>query len=359
MKILINALSGIGDAVMFFPALALLKKHRPDAQIDMLAMFSQVRDIFSNSPLLNKIYHIDFLHQSKFKSLQEVMAIRSNKYDYSINVYPSNRWEYNVLQRILGAKRRLATKYLNYSRRELDFLNTDLAHEVKDRHNVMQNFDLIKFIAPESNEQELGPYAVLIKKEDEEWANNFIKKNKLNASMLIGFHAGSQTFKRHINKRWAAGKYTELAKKLALDYGAKTLLFGTEMDVNNKIHNNAAEVTLIPETKNITESIALMKHCSLFVTNDTALMHIAAALQIPTIAIFAYTNYKELYPWKNKHIIVRRELACSPCFFNSPRPVQCIYIEDEEFKCIKEIELDEVCKACRKLIEEVPGNIKT
>jgi heptosyltransferase-2 len=141
---------------MFFPALELLKKHGPDAQSDLLAMFSQVRDIFSNSPLLNNIYHIDFLHQTKFKSLQEVMAIRKNKYDYSVNVYPSNRWEYNVLQRMLGAKRRIAVKYLNYSRRELDFLNTDLIHEVKDRHNVLQNFDMIKLIIPKAEENELG-----------------------------------------------------------------------------------------------------------------------------------------------------------------------------------------------------------
>src|SRR4030095_9826105 len=358
MKILINALSGIGDAVMFYPALSLLKKHMPEAQIDMLAMFSQVRDIFSNSPHLHKIYHIDFLHQTKFKSLQEVISIRKNKYDFSINVYPSNRWEYNVLQRMIGAKRRIGVKYLNYSNRELDFLNTNLVREVKDRHNVLQNFDLIKAIVPEANETDLGHYEIIIDKKAEEWANNFIMENNLNGKLLIGFHAGSQTFKRHINKRWAAYKYTELAKKLFSDFGAKVLLFGTEKDVNNKIHNDSPDVTLIPDAKTITESIALMNRCRLFITNDTALMHIAAALQIPTVAIFAYTNYKELYPWQNNHIIVRRELACSPCFFNSPNPVTCIYSGDEEFKCIKGIELEEVYIACRKLIEEIPRDIK-
>jgi heptosyltransferase-2 len=88
------------------------------------------------------------------------------------------------------------------------------------------------------------------------------------------------------------------------------------------------------------------------------LLCILRQLQHSNCPIFAYTNYKELYPWKNKHVVVRRELACSPCFFNSPRPVQCIYTGEEEFKCIKEIEVDEVYAACRKLIEEVPRNIK-
>jgi len=128
-------------------------------------------------------------------------------------------------------------------------------------------------------------------------------------------------------------------------------LFGTEKDVNTAIHETAGDITFIPETKTITQSIALMKHCSLFVSNDTALMHISAALQIPTVAVFAYTNYNELYPWKNKHIIVRHDLPCSPCFFNSPKPVNCIFTGDEEFKCIKEITTEEVYSACKTLIE--------
>lgn len=350
MKILINALSGIGDAIMFYPALVLLKKHLPDSQIDMLAMFSQVRDIFQTSPHLNRIYHIDFLHQTKFKSLREVMAIRRNRYDFSLNVYPSNRWEYNLLQRILGAKKRIAVRYLNVSKRELDFLNTDLIDEVRDRHNVLQNFDEIKVIVPDITEDELGPYEIMIIKEDKDWSDKYIRDNNLNGRTLIGFHAGSQTFKGHINKRWDYKKYIEIANRLASDFGAKVMLFGTESDVNNNILEQTGEISLVPETKTITQSIALMKRCKLVVSNDTAIMHIAAALQVPTIGIFGYTNYRELYPWKNKHIIIRRELDCSPCFFNSPRPVNCIFTGEEEFKCIKGIAVDEVYEACKKLL---------
>jgi heptosyltransferase-2 len=336
---------------MFYPAFALLKKHLPDSQIDMLAMFSQVRDIFSASPHLNKIYHIDFLHQTKFKSLREVMAIRRNKYDYSINVYPSNRWEYNLLQRMLGAKRRIAAKYLNFSRRELDFLNTDLVKEVKNRHNVLQNFDQVRVIVPGIKEEELGPYEIILKQEDEGWVNKYVANNNPGNKKLIGFHAGSQTFKGHINKRWNYKKYIELAKKLSAEYNAMILLLGTENDVNESINSETKEITLIPETKSITQSIALMKKCKLIVSNDTAIMHIAAALQVPTVAIFGYTNYKELYPWNNKHVIIRRKLDCSPCFFNSPRPVNCIFSGEEEFKCIKGIGIDEVYDACRKLLD--------
>jgi len=244
----------------------------------------------------------------------------------------------------------IAAKYLNFSARELDFLNTELIKEIKNRHNVLQNFDKIKVIAPEINEEELDPYEIILRKEDEDWAGIYIKNNNLNVNPLIGFHAGSQTFKGHINKRWDYRKYIEVAKKLSVDYKAKILLLGTENDVNNDILTQTKDITSIPETKNITQSIALMKHCRLIISNDTAIMHIAAALQVPTVAIFGYTNYNELYPWKNTHVIVRRELECNPCFFNSPRPVNCIFSGNEKFKCIKGIGIDEVYNACKKLL---------
>ena len=63
MKILINALSGNGDALMFSPTLKVLKEKIPGVQIDMLAMYKSVKEMYSESPYLTNIYFIDFLHQ--------------------------------------------------------------------------------------------------------------------------------------------------------------------------------------------------------------------------------------------------------------------------------------------------------
>ncbi len=352
MRILINALSGIGDALMFSPVLALIKKHYPQSIIDMLVMFPAVKELYSNNPHLNEIIYIDFLNQSKLSSLKQTRALKKNKYDVSINVYPSNRKEYNGVQFTEGAKKRAATRYLNYSKGNFDFLNNVLVNEVKDRHNVIENFELAKAVLPELNENEPGALEIYLNESDINKAVNFIQSLGLSNKLLVGFHAGSATFKGHINKRWSALKYAELAKLLNEKYGAQIMLFGTEKDVNLEIKNNSGDYVIIPETKSLTESLALMKMCRLFVSNDSALMHIAAGLKIPQAAIFGYTNYKELYPWQNRHIIVRRELDCSPCFFNSPKPVKCIFTGSEEFKCIRKIEVDEVFDACVKLIEE-------
>ncbi len=106
----------------------------------------------------------------------------------------------------------------------------------------------------------------------------------------------------------------------------------TLLDINEMIMTLGGNNVIIPKTANLMQSLALMKQCGLFVSNDSALMHLAAGLAIPQVAIFAYTNYNELYPWHNRHIIVRTELDCSPCFFNSPKPVNCILTGKDEFK---------------------------
>jgi heptosyltransferase-2 len=358
MRILINALSGIGDAIMFSPALSVLKKHLPDSEIDLLVMFPQVEQIYRHNTDINRIYFIDFMKQPKLRSLKEVMKIRKNRYDHSINVYPSNRREYNLVQFLLGAKNKIAVRYRHVSKANWDFLNNTLKKEELNRHNVLENLDLVKKIIPEATESEIGPFKIPFSTGEMVFAKEYLIDNGLIDKFLIGFHAGSAVLKGHINKRWAAEKYIELAKRLHEIHNAKILLFGTEKDVNGKIHAETEDYSFIPATSNIMESLALVKHCRLFVSNDTALMHLAAGLRIPQIAIFGYTNHNELYPWMNKHVIVRKELPCSPCFYNSPRPVTCIYTGSEEFKCKKTIEVEEVFSACEKLIEEIPRNVK-
>ncbi|MCX7877459.1 MAG: glycosyltransferase family 9 protein [Ignavibacteria bacterium] len=359
MKILINALSGIGDALMFSPSLALLKKHLPDSEIHLLSMFPAVRDIYSSNPNLNYVHFINFLKQPKLKSLRHVLDLRKKKFDVSINVYPSNRKEYNIINYIIGADLKIAVKYNNLSRRELDFLNNRLSRETLNLHNVIENFRLIKFLIPGAREEELDKLELYLKVENLVYARKYIFDNSLEGKFLVGIHAGSATFKGHVNKRWKTEKYAELAKLLHQHYDAKILIFGSEEDINRKIYDEIKDFAYIPLSKNISDSAALMKSCKLFISGDTGLMHMAAALQIPQVAIFGYTNYNELHPWMNKHIIVRKDLECSPCFYNSPRPVKCIYRGNDEFRCIKTISVEEVLEACRKLIEEVPRNVKT
>jgi len=349
MKILINALSGNGDALMFSPALRLLKEKIPDSRIDMLVMFNSVKEMYQENPFLEEIHFINFLRQSKLKSLADVRRLKNNNYDYSINVYPANRIEYNIVNAFLGAKKKIAHHYIHSGFSRAEFFNDILIDEVKDRHNVLQNLDLIRPIAAVRDE-EVGQMEIFTSEEDKLKAREWITENDLNGKFLIGFHPGSSILKNHIHKRWDKYKYSKLGKRLIREYNAKILLFGNEFELNEEIRSMMNNEAIISSTHNYMDSISRMQHCKLFVSNDTAFLHSAAALNVPTVAIFAYTNYKELYPWKVNHVIVRKELSCSPCFYNSPKPVECIWKGEDEYKCIKTISVDEVFSACNELV---------
>lgn len=351
MRILINALSGIGDVLMFTPSLKLLREKLPDSRIDALVMYKSVLQLFRDNPVINNVFFIDFFKQSKLKSLKEVFHLRKNKYDCGINIYPSNRLEYNILNYLLGAEKRLGHRYNHSNFFRFEFLNNVTLKEVSNRHNVLQNIDLIKTIVNIDDVKEYPNMEIYVDRNYDDRTKEWIKHINPDNKFLIGFHPGSATLKNHINKRWDKNKYIELGKKLIEKDNALILLFGNEFELNEEIKKGIGEYSVLASTDDFNDSLSRMKECKLFVSNDTAFMHSAAALQIPVVAIFGYTNHKELYPWNLKYIVIRKKLDCSPCFYNSPKPASCKWSGNDAFKCIKLITVEEVYSSCKELLK--------
>ncbi|MES2766006.1 MAG: glycosyltransferase family 9 protein [Bacteroidota bacterium] len=351
MKILILALSGNGDALMFTPALKLLKTQFPEAEIDVLAMFKTVEELYARNPNVSNVYFHDFLKKNPASSLLKVLQLRFKNYDASINVYPANRREYNIMSRLIGAKKRLGHEYNHENDKQLSKLNNLRVLENDKLHNVEENIRLIKLLK-DFKTPELPPMEIFLKSADETAADNwFLKNNLLKTDTLVGFHAGTQVLKNHIKRRWAPEKFAESGKNLQAKFGAKILLFGgpDEYELNESIAQMmGGDVFIVKER--IMPGAAIMKNCKLFVANDSALMHFAAALKIPTVAIFAYTNPNYVHPWKTEYKIVRKDLPCSPCFYYSPKPATCIWTGEDEFKCNWMIQPDEVLNACEELL---------
>jgi len=341
MKILILALSGIGDALMFTPALRLLRESQPTAQIDALVMFKGTKEIYQTNPNLNSVIHFDFLKEGAVKSLKFILGLRK-KYDATINVYPSNRKEYNVINFLLGAKQRAGVEYLRANNQNLGWLNNVTVLENDKTHNVQTNIKLVEKLLNKKLDEE-STIQILLSEDDKSFAENFLKeKNISNKDFVVGFHPGCATLKNHIKRRWEPEKFAELGKKLISEKNAKVFLFGgpeedeLKSSINRMIDSNSSFTV---KTEKFLQSIAIMKRCNVFVTNDSALMHVASALGLKVIAIIGPTNPHYIHPWKTEHKIVSLNLDCAPCFFYSPKPLTCSRT-DVQFKCIKELNVD-------------------
>ena len=103
-----------------------------------------------------------------------------------------------------------------------------------------------------------------------------------------------------------------------------------------KNYTNLADKTTIKE---LCENIG---GCSLFITNDSGPMHVAAAYGVPSVAIFGPTKHTETSQWMNeKSKIVRHEMECSPCMIR-----ECPLGHHE---CMKSIMSPEVIEAAKGL----------
>ena len=118
------------------------------------------------------------------------------------------------------------------------------------------------------------------------------------------------------SKKWPSKHYAELASDY-IEKGWQVWLLGSDNDVQtcNEISALTGNkcIVLAGETT-LPEAIDLISCASLVVSNDSGLMHIAAALQKPLIAVYGSTDPGHTPPLSDNHRIARLNLACSPCF---------------------------------------------
>ena len=341
MNILIIALSGIGDALMFTPALQILKEEIPSAKIDALVMYNGVKDIYDKLPQFSDVRYFDFVNTTKTDSLKFVLSLR-NKYQTIINVYPSNRKEYNLIGRLIGAGNRLAVKYLREDFANLGFLNTDQIIEDDNLHNVEENIRLVERLVGKKIAS-IPPLLFNLGNEDHEFAREYLKNYSISENdLIVGFHPGCSPLKNHHKRRWEPLKFAELGQKLIDQFGAKIFIFGggEEDELKNQITSNIDSQNVYSVNAfSLSNTAAVIKRCNLFITNDSSLMHVAASMNVNVIAIIGPTNPNYIRPWRTEHQIVSLNLDCSPCFYYSPKPLTCSR-SDLQFKCIRELSVD-------------------
>ena len=150
-------------------------------------------------------------------------------------------------------------------------------------------------------------------------------------------------------KRWFPERYAALCDRMSEFYNARIMILGGpgEERVGRQVSESMRHpsVNLCGKT-NLREAFALIERCQLFVTNDSGLMHVAAALDVPLVAIFGSTNPRTTGPSSVRSCIVQVPISCSPCL----KP-EC----SEEHQCMREITVDMVYDIARTLLEETRG----
>jgi heptosyltransferase-2 len=305
-KILIIAPSWVGDAVMAQPLLRRLRERYPNALIDAFAP-AWVAPVLERMPeirrvIINPLAHGDLSLKLRWKLGR---ALRIDHYDHAI-ILP-NSLKSALIPFFAGIALRTGFKG------EMRFgLINDMRHLDKQALPLM--VERFAALAEHPGTPLHRPVENPCLTVDKDRAQSTLAKLGLAPKKtVVAFCVGAEYGPA---KRWPASHFAELARMLA-DAGHEIWLLGSHKDaeIGAEIESssNGAAHNLCGQT-DLAQAIDLLAAANLAVVNDSGLMHIAAALDKPMIALFGSSSPGFTPPLSGQARIVSLNLPCSPCF---------------------------------------------
>lgn len=145
------------------------------------------------------------------------------------------------------------------------------------------------------------------------------------------------------SKQWPAEFFAEAAQR-HLDHGWSVWIFGAQGDVPTAEKIAAqldGEVSNLCGRTGLEEAVDLLAQTQLLISNDSGLMHVAAAVGVPVIAIYGSTTPNYTPPMTANKLVLYRHLECSPCWQRT-----CRY---GHYHCLNKISPDRVTRAATSL----------
>ena len=322
MRILVVLPNWLGDAVMATPAIELLAQYYANVRFTFIGSYVSI-EALKYHPLCEQAI-VDETKKAPSRLVATYqLAKKIGKFDLAITF--RNQIHSSFLLRATGTVFTIARKSWHSQ-----FL---LSHtpKIATNQHLAKQYAKLAMVNIDAFNGEVPPLKLYIQ------PKQFDKPT-------LGINAGATYGSA---KRWYPERFAKVAAHFSNKYNV--IIFGgpNEVEVANDIqkelqHQGVSNFTNLAGKTTIDELCSTIAGCSIFVTNDSGPMHIAAAYQVPTVAIFGPTKYKETSQWKNeKSIIVRHEMECSPCMKR-----ECPLGHHE---CMKSITASEVIEAVESL----------
>jgi heptosyltransferase-2 len=310
-RILVIAPNWIGDAVMSQPLLAAIKTSYPNAAIDVLVT-PWVAPVYRACSEVTELIEADLRHGQLQWGLRRALAAQIKKRKYaSCYVLPNSLksalipWLANIPVRI---------GYQGELRR---FLLTETKANSPKTQRIPMVEHYANLCAPSGNlNTTINPPYLVPMASALESARARLQAAGIQTDALVVLCPGAEYGP---SKRWPAAYFAVLAQSiLNAKPAASLVLLGSPSDraIGDTIVSSAASQSHTFNwcgATSLDEAIAIISLCSKVVSNDSGLMHIAAALQVPQVAIFGSSDPSHTPPNSAKASIISLHLPCSPC----------------------------------------------
>jgi heptosyltransferase-2 len=281
VAVLIELPTWLGDCVMATPSIENIVNFYNDVEITFIGSFVSIESM-KNHPKAVKMIVLDKKYSYLYKTAKSL-----GEFDAFFSFRSSFRTKF--FKFLLSAK----NKY------QFDKNKYKVGHQVKKYNNFINDS-----LGIDTSPDKLKLYT------------NGHQPSVINHQPTLGLNPGASYGSA---KRWYPKEFSKVASELSSQYDIVIFGGSGEVDIASDIENLLIE-SGVTNYKNlagkttISELINKVSNLNLFITGDSGPMHVAAAFQVPTVAIFGPTKDNETSQWMNeKSIIVKKSLDCQPC----------------------------------------------
>lgn len=336
-NLLIRGTNWIGDAVMTLPAISAIRRTFPRARITILVK-PWVAELFHLCPDVDEIllFRSPGPHDGITGKWRLAGELRKKNFDTAILL--QNAIEAAIIALLAGIPVRAG--YDSDARGPLLTHAVRRTEAVREIHQTGYYLEMVQALGCRTSGAGVrlrtgGETGLLA----ESLMRRFgLERDRLLVGMAPGAAYGPA-------KKWFPERFAAVSDRLADALPVQTLLFGSagDRDSTDAVRRSAKFPILdLAGQTSLKEAMALMSRCGLFVSNDSGLMHLAAALGVPTVAVFGSTNTVTTAPVGRRVAIVHKPVSCSPCLKQT-----C----PTDFRCMDIIGIDDVYDAATGLLE--------
>ena len=333
-NVLLIQLGDIGDVVLSFPAVRALKENFPRANV-VVAVREKAKELIEDCKWATDVISINEEKRTWMEELKYQKSffshLRGFHFDLAIDMRTGDREA--LLAFFSGAQQKISF-YANDGKlwRNRVFTHLAMDEPIPGRHMAQYYLGLLE------------AYNI---RTDHIWPEHDIPDDRYQKARALLKNEGVpsarqiiavQPFSLWKYKEWGVGKYIQLIDWLISEYNVSIIITGSldERERADEIIKKCQRNTYnLAGKTSIGTLSAVFKRCRLFIGVDSAGVHIAAAVGLPTVCIFGPSSYIDWAPRGKQHCVVRKDLPCVPC--------QNKGCQDSELsRCLEELTFEEV-----------------
>ena len=298
-RVLVIKLRAIGDIIQSTVVSKNLRLAFPGAAIHFLTE-PPGKEVLKGNPHVDGVIVYD---RSLMSGLDLIRDVRRGHYDTVIDLFCNPRTA--LVTRLSGAVRRVGFRF-----RGRTYAYNIVAEPRGDRvHNTQFNLDALEALGVAIQDRSLY---FQFTDDDARFVDGFLPVETGAQSLLVCINSGGGWY----TKRWGLDRFAALADGVAREWGARIVIaWGPgQREEAEEIRRRMVSEAIIPPPTTLGQLGALLKRCSIVITNDSGPMHIAAAVGTPVLGIYGPTDPRLQGPYGDQHVVVRNEkLHCLGC----------------------------------------------